>query len=380
MEDLLNDYSDELIKIGIVVAIMIAAILVTTWGFKKVSQNAILKNNHAPISAFKLVRRILNALWLVLGVMILVLIVFGSRDMAESRQHFKITLYVGLVSVVTIVLASSLNVWFVQSIESKIRHKEDPTSYKFLRYIAVFTIYIIGVLFGLLAFPSLKVISQTALGGAGVLALIAGVSSQEALSNLVGGVFIIAFKPFRIGHTIQIGETMVGKVTDITLRHTVLTNFSNKMIVIPNAMINKEKLINYDLIDRKICERIEIGISYDSNVQLAKKIIQEVCEKHKFVIDNRNATEKKQQAPIVRVSLISLNESSVSLRAWVWAKNSDTAFDLRCDVLESIKLRFESEGIQLPFPSRSVYLHNEDSDEQKQSEHIVKTVENEKFL
>lgn len=376
MEDLLNDYSDELIKIGIVVAIMIAAILVTSWGFKKVSQNAILKNNHAPISAFKLVRRILNALWLVLGVMILVLIVFGSRDMAESRQHFKITLYVGLVSVVTIVLASSLNVWFVQSIESKIRHKEDPTSYKFLRYIAVFTIYIIGVLFGLLAFPSLKVISQTALGGAGVLALIAGVSSQEALSNLVGGVFIIAFKPFRIGHTIQIGETMVGKVTDITLRHTVLTNFSNKMIVIPNAMINKEKLINYDLIDRKICERIEIGISYDSNVQLAKNIIQEVCEKHKFVIDNRNATEKKQLAPIVRVSLISLNESSVSLRAWVWAKNSDTAFDLRCDVLEIIKLRFESEGIQLPFPSRSVYLHNEVSDEQKQSEHIVKTVEN----
>ncbi len=366
MEDFFNEYSDELIKIGITIAIMVIAMLFTSWGFKKVSNDALKNNTHAPITAFKLVRRILNALWLVLGVMVLFLIIFGTKDLTQSKQHFKLTLYVGLVSVVTIVLASSLNVWFVQSIERKVRHKEDPTSFKFLRYIAVSTVYIIGTLFCLLVFPSLKVISQTALGGAGVLALIAGVSSQEALSNLVGGVFIIAFKPFRIGHTIQIGETMVGKVTDITLRHTVLTNFSNKMIVIPNAIINKEKLINYDLIERKVCERIEIGISYNSNVKLAKKIIQEECESHLLIMDGRNETEKKQKAALVRVSLISLNESSVILRAWAWARNYDDAFDLRCDVLESIKLRFENEGIELPFPTRTVYL--QDSAEALQNE------------
>ena len=356
MEQFFNEYSDELIKIVAVSALMIIAMLTTSWVFDKVSADAIKNNTHAPIKAFRLVRRILNALWLVLGLMLLILIIFGTKDLAQSKQHFKIIIYVGLISVVTIVIASSLNVWFMQSIERKIRHKEDPTSFKFLRYIAVFSVYIIGTLFCLLAFPSLKVISQTALGGAGVLALIAGVSSQEALSNLVGGVFIIAFKPFRIGHTVQIGETMVGKVTDITLRHTVLTNFSNKMIVIPNSIINKEKLINFDLLDKKICERIEIGISYNSNVQLAKKIMQEECEQHPLIIDARTSNEKKQKAPLVRVSLISLEESSVKLRAWAWAKNYDQAFDLRCDVLESIKLRFENEGIQLPFPTRTIHL------------------------
>ena len=359
MEEFFNEYSDELSNIGIVIGITLLAMLLTSWGFRIISNNSIKKNTNAPLNSLKLVRRILNALWLVLGLMVLVIIIFGTKDFAQSKQHFKMTLYVGLVSVFTIVLASSINVWFVQSIERKIKHKEDPTAYKFLRYVAVFSIYIVGTLFGLLIFPSLKVISQTALGGAGVLALIAGVSSQEALSNLVGGVFIIAFKPFRIGHTIQIGEAMVGKVTDITLRHTVLTNFSNKMIVIPNAIINKEKLINYDLIDRKICERIEIGISYESNVQLAKKIIQEECEGHKYVLDARTPNEKKQQAAIVRVSLISFNDSSVTLRAWVWAKNFDLAFDLRCDVLESIKLRFEKEGIELPYPTRTLHMQND---------------------
>ena len=360
MEDFFNEYYDEIIKVLIILSIMAVAMVLTSWTFKKISDNAIKNKTNAPLHALKLVRRILNALWLVLGVMVLVLIIFGTKDLAESKQHFKITLYLGLVSVFTIVLASSINVWFVQSIERKIRYKEDPTSYKFLRYVAVFTIYMIGALFCLLAFPSLKVISQTALGGAGVLALIAGVSSQEALSNLVGGVFIIAFKPFRIGDTVQIGETMVGKVTDITLRHTVLTNFSNKMIVIPNSIINKEKLINFDLHDPKICERIEIGISYQSNVQLAKKIIQEECEKHKYVLDARTDKAKQLNAPIVRVALISINESSVTVRAWVWAKNFDDAFDLRCDVLESIKLRFENEGIELPFPSRTIYVSNDE--------------------
>ena len=95
-------------------------------------------------------------------------------------------------------------------------------------------------------------------------------------------------------------------------------------------------------------------------MQLAKKIIQEECEKHKYVLDARTDKAKQLNAPIVRVALISINESSVTVRAWVWAKNFDDAFDLRCDVLESIKLRFENEGIELPFPSRTIYVSNDE--------------------
>ena len=372
MEDFIHEYSDEFIRVGIVVAVMVAAMITTSWLFRKITQNAIEKHPNAPLQAFKLVRRILNALWLVLGIMTIILIVFGSNDMAVSRHNFKVTLYIGLVSVATIVAASTLNVWFVRSIERKMRHKEDPTSYKFLRYIAVFSVYITGILFALLAFPSFKGISQTALGGAGVLALIAGVASQEALSNLVGGVFIVAFKPFRIGDTIQISDTIVGKVIDITLRHTVIRNFENKMIVIPNAIINKEKLFNYDLNEKKICERIEIGISYNSSVKLAKKIIQEECEKHPLILDARTSIQKQNNAPIVRVSLISLDNSSVKLRAWCWAKNYDDAFDLRCDVLENVKFRFENEGIELPFPTQTIYINSEKTDENKKAENLLK--------
>ncbi len=317
--------------------------------------------------AMNWIKRILRVLWIVLGFIALSFLFVNEDKYAALQHNFQLILYIGIVAVVTIVGAASTNIWFRASIQRKIKNFEDPTSFKFLRYMAVIAIYITGTLFVLLAFPSLEGIAKTALGGAGVIALIAGVASQEALSNLVGGVFIISFKPFKIGDVIKVTDAMVGTVVDITLRHTVIRNFENKMIVIPNAIINKEKLINYDLGEMKICERIEIGISYDSNIDLAKKIIKEECEKHPLILDNRSEIDVLNKLPVVRVSLTSLNDSSVTLRAWVWARNFSNAFDMRCDLLESIKKRFDSEGIEIPFPYRTVVMKKDKENEQKQN-------------
>jgi small-conductance mechanosensitive channel len=313
----------------------------------------------APLRPINIIKRILNVLWLVLGVIALSFN-FVDNDKSETLIHsFKLASYLGFVAIITIVAATVCNMWFKFKIQEKIALQYDPTTYKFLRYVAVFSICFIGILFALLAFPSLKGVAQTALGGAGVLAIIAGVSSQEALSNLVGGVFIISFKPFKIGDIVKISDNMVGTVTDITLRHTVIRNYENKMIVIPNAIINKEKLINYDLGELKCCERIEIGISYDSDIDLAKIIMKEECENHPLILDNRTNLEKMDGLPIVKTALTQLNDSSMTIRAWAWASNYSEAFALRCDVLESIKKRFDKEGIEIPFPYRTIVMKKE---------------------
>lgn len=309
-------------------------------------------------STFRLVKRLINGIWLILGFMAISSLFFNEFYL-KLQNNFKLLLYSGIVAIVTLVVASTVNIWFKRKLELKVTLKEDPTVFKFMRYVAVFGVYAVGSMFILLAIPSFKGIAQTALGGAGILALIAGVASQEALANLVGGVFIITFKPFRIGDIIKLSDSMVGTVVDITLRHTVLRNYENKMIVIPNATINKEKLINYNLNDLKLCDRIEIGISYDSDVDLAKSIMRDECEKHPLLFDNRSATDVLDGKPKVRVALISLNESSITLRAWVWAKNYDSSFDMRCDLLESIKKRFDQEGIEIPFPYRTVVFKDD---------------------
>lgn len=318
-------------------------------------------------NAINLIKRILNSLWLVLGFMALIFLFFGEAY-KKLQDDFRIVIYIGIVAVITIVAASSVNLWFRRAIERKTIENEDPTAFKFLRYVVVFSIYILGLLIALLAFPSLKGVAQTALGGAGVIALIAGVASQEALANLVGGVFIISFKPFRIGDIIKITDSMVGTVTDITLRHTVLRNFENKMIVIPNALINKEKIINYDIGDLKICERIEFEISYESDLDLAKKIMQEVCESHPLILDNRSEIDVLDGKPIVRTALVSINASTLSVRAWCWARNYSDSFNLRCDILEQVKKRFDVEGIDLAYPHTTVVFKDEELFKNKKPE------------
>lgn len=358
MIDFFETYKTELFYSLVVVVAVVVLRFSTNLFYKWLIQKEQKRAPGNQPTAITLVKRILNALWLVMGLMALVSLFF--EDAYQKFEHdFQIILYLSIVSVITIVIASSVHIWFKKSIKRKINDKEDPTAFKFLRYIAVFAVYTLGLLIALLAFPSLKGVAQTALGGAGVLALIAGVASQEALANLVGGVFIITFKPFKIGDIIKVTDTMVGTVVDITMRHTVLRNFDNKMIVIPNAMINKEKLTNYDLFDLKICERIEFGISYESDLDLAKQIMREEAEAHPLILDNRTAVDILDGKPIIRTALISINESTLTIRAWCWARNFSDSFRMRCDILESVKKRFDAEGIDLAYPHRTITFKDE---------------------
>jgi small-conductance mechanosensitive channel len=309
-----------------------------------------------PLKSVRLLKRILNTLWIVLGLMALSYLIVDENQQNTLADDFKTVLYIGVVLSFTVIAATTSNIWFKHDIQKKIETEQDPTSFQFLRYIVLVGIYFIGMMLCLLAFPSLKGVAQTALGGAGVLTLIAGLASQEALSNVIGGIFIIVFKPFKVGDLIKVTDTMVGRVSDITLRHTVIRNFENKMIVIPNAIINKEKLINYDMGELKVCERIEIGISYDSDIDLAKKIMQEECENHPLILDNRSEEEIQEGKPIVRTALTQLNDSSMTIRAWTWERSYSDSFQLKVDVLESIKKRFDKEGIEIPFPYRTIVM------------------------
>lgn len=297
-------------------------------------------------------------MWIILGLIALSFIFVEEAEYGAMSDHFQLVLYLGIVAIGTIVAGTIANSWFKKSTLKNIQNNQDTTNLKFLRYVVVIAIYFTGVLFCLLAIPALHAVAQTALGGAGIIALVVGVSSQEALSNLIGGFFIISFKPFKVGDIIKLNDTMIGRVADITLRHTVIRTFNNRMIVIPNSIINKEKLVNYDLGDPKCCEYVEMGISYDSDVDLAKKIMQEECQSHPLVYDNRSEDDKQEGKPIIRVAVVEFEDSAVVIRAWVWASNYGDAIAVKRDAYESIKKRFDAEGVEIPFPYRTIVVKN----------------------
>lgn len=354
-------YENEIFSAAITIGIVVLLYIVTTFLFNRIILRTKRRFPSENPSSFKLIKRILNSLWIILGIFKLYYLLApeSSYNYLALKKDFKLIVYLSLVAVATIVGAASVNIWFKRTISKKNRDNTDTTNLRFLRYVMLVAIYIVGALLAILAFPSFRVIAQTALGGAGVLAVIVAISSQEALANVVSGLFIISFKPFKVGDLIELGGTMEGIVTDITLRHTVIRNFDNKMIVIPNAIINKEILVNANLGELKCCERIEIGISYGSDMDLAKKIMQEECENHELIIDNRTKEEIENGEPMVKTAITNLGDFSVTVRAWAWVSGAGNAYEIRWDIFERVKKRFDKEGIEIPFPYQNVILKKE---------------------
>ncbi|MDY0254680.1 MAG: mechanosensitive ion channel family protein [Tenuifilaceae bacterium] len=235
----------------------------------------------------------------------------------------------------------------------------DPTKYTFLKNTVSVIIISIGVIVVFQLIPELRKLGMPLFAGAGVLTAVVGFASQQALSNIVGGVFIVMFRPFRVGDLIKIGTMHTGTVEDITLRHTVIRDFENRRIIVPNAIMNNEVVENSHINDETVCVRFEVNIAYSADTDKALDILQRVAEEHPLTIDVRTKSEKDQGQPKVRVRVVDLTDSAVVIRAWIWTATPDDSFALRFDMFKAIKSRFRDEGIEIPFPQRVVYIRKE---------------------
>lgn len=235
----------------------------------------------------------------------------------------------------------------------------DPTKFVFIKNSVSFIIFTIVIIVIFMMTPELKLVGKGLFAGAGILAATIGFASQKAFSNILSGVFILTFKPFSVRDTIEIrSEGMKGVVEELTLRHTVIRDYENRRIIIPNSLISETTLVNSSIVDQRIKKHIEFSISYDSDIDLAKSIIADEILKHPNYIDNRTEQDKTNGAPDVLIRIVDLAEYAVRIRAYVWSDSNDDAFTLQCDVFESVKKRFDKEGIEIPFPHRTIVYKN----------------------
>lgn len=275
----------------------------------------------------------------------------------------ELTFKVIFIFVGTIILANIATRIYRKLVERSVDDDSHLTTYRFLGNSIAAVIYVIGFSFAIWNIPFLRPVAQSVVAGAGILAIAVGFASQQSLGNIISGFFIVVSKPYKINDRITFSDGLMGIVEDIGLRHTVIRNFENQRIIIPNSIISNERLVNAHYEEPKVCRFIEVGISYNSDIDVAKKIMAEEIENHGLSIDNRTQEEKENHEPVVNVRVVMLAESSVNLRAWAWAENAADGFVLFTDVIESIKKRFDSEGIKIPFPQRTLSyldLKNED--------------------
>lgn len=264
---------------------------------------------------------------------------------------------VGFIILMTIAIAFVFKYVAERYIRKLVLSKHiDPTSYLFIKKIIIAIIYIVGLSFALVQIPELKIVGHSMLAGAGILSLVAGLASQQALSNIMSGILIVMFKPFKINDRISFGESYIGRVEEINLREVVIRDFENNRVIVPNSVISTQIIINENLIDTKVCKMIEIGIGYDSDIGKALKIMEEEVINHPLHIDNRTAEEKENNVPEVISRVVGLGNSSISLKVWAYSDNSSNGYIMYCDLLRSIKERFDKEGIEIPYSYQNVVI------------------------
>lgn len=231
----------------------------------------------------------------------------------------------------------------------------ERTRLKFFKNASSFFVLVMATIAIIYTIPTMRTLAVTLFAGAGIMVAIIGLAAQKAFGNIVSGVFIVIFKPFRVGDIIQIGGLHSGTVEDITLRHTVINNWENRKIIIPNSVISEQTIINSSIEDQRTCQYVEIGISYSSDLDLAKRLLAEKAMEHPNCLDNRTPEEKSNGTPVVRVRVVALQDSAVLLRAYAWAKHPTDAIIMKYDLFETVKAAFDSNGIEIPYPHRTVY-------------------------
>lgn len=281
-------------------------------------------------------------------------------------EQYWILVSIGIILFLTILGAGVSARLFRRAIKKSEREggHSDLTNLKFLKRGVTVLIYIIGIGVAIYIVPELRGIAKGMFASAGLLAIAVGFAAQQALANIVSGVFIVIFKPYKIGDRLAVQTTLTGVVEDINLRHTVIRNFENKRIIIPNSVISNEVLVNSNYGDDKIIKWIDFGISYDSDIDLARKIMQEEVAAHPNFIDGRTDEQKEAGEPLVPVRVISFGDSSVNLRAWAWAEEPAKAFVMGTDLNESIKKCFDKEDIEIPFPYRTLVYKDKKNDKE----------------
>lgn len=249
--------------------------------------------------------------------------------------------------------------WFIKYLFRRSLRRQgklaiDETKASFVRQIVVAVVYIIGVAAFLSLIPGMEKVSNSILASAGIGAMAVGLASQEALSNIVGGLFIIFSRPFKVGDFIMVDTVITGTVVEITLRHTVIRNAENRMILIPNSKMNSSTVVNSSYGETATCAFVEVGVSYNTDLDRAMGLMTDEAMHHPKIIDHRTDAEREAGVPQVVVRVTELGDSAITLRAWVWAATPGDAFVLKCDLLKSIKERFDREGVEIPYPYLNV--------------------------
>ena len=207
---------------------------------------------------------------------------------------------------------------------------------KRLSYYLLFSLVIIATL------HQLGIDLGVLLGAAGILSVAIGFASQTSASNIISGIFLIAERPFVIGDLLNV-EGTIGEVVSIDLISVKIRTFDNLMLRVPNEMLIKSTFLNLTRFPIRRLD-VQVGVAYKENTERVRSILFDVAQQNPLCLD--------EPKPLFIYK--GYGDSALELQFSVWAKRENFLL-VRNSIQEEIKTAFDKNGIEIPFPHRTLY-------------------------
>lgn len=222
--------------------------------------------------------------------------------------------------------------------------KVDDTLANFLDDIIYYALMVVVILTSL---KQLGVDTTSFFAILGAAGLAIGLALKDSLGNFASGVMIILFRPFHVGDVIN-AAGVTGRVEEVSIFNTILITGDNQKMIVPNGAITSGSITN---INAKPERRVDllVGIGYDDDIKKAKELLNSIIKADERVLQEKGIT----------VAVSELADSSVNFVVRAWVKTPDY-WGVKFDLTENIKIKFDEEGISIPYPQQDVHLYKQD--------------------
>jgi small-conductance mechanosensitive channel len=194
----------------------------------------------------------------------------------------------------------------------------------------------------------------TAMGLGGLAVALA---LQDTLANLFSGVFIIASKQVKPGDWVELDSGQKGYVNDVTWRNTTIKELPNNMVIVPNSKLASAIVTNYYQPIQEMALRLEVGVSYDSDLEKVERVTSEVAAEVMRGVKGGIP----EYEPFIRYH--TFDDFSINFTVVLRVKEYVDKFIVRHEFVKRLHERYREEGIEIPFPIRTIHMRQQKSDE-----------------
>ena len=246
---------------------------------------------------------------------------------------------------------------------TRLQKKHSSINFLTFQHVNAVIIVILFIIVTISSFTGFQSAWQTLLGGTAIISAVIAFAAQDILRDILAGIMISIHKPFKVGDRIALEGGVSGIVEEMNIRHVVLQTIDTTRQIIPNSKINSSRIVNLSYNRKELSAEFEFSISYDSDMKLAKSVIEKAIKESKYTIPGNY--NDKGKADYAEVHFVRFDASALIIHAIVYFDRSTSQAKVIDDINFRVREALIANNIEIPYNYVNVITNPNEKDAKK---------------